>query len=395
MARILFTWELGWQLNHLSNIAMVSRRLAGEGHELAIAARELQSAPVFFAGTHVQYYQAPFKQGRAPDLPSFWSYAHLLHTAGYADPRELAVLVSAWLGILASFKPDVVVFDHSPTALLASRAVDVRRVLIGSGFVVPPIETPLGIFPDTPRRPDVLRALMQDEQHVLTVVNRASEAFNLPPLPALSEIYGLADTSLLLTFPELDPFSGRTSPEYYGVWPTVDTSPPSWPEHGRKRIFAYLSRFPSDRALLDGLTSADAAVLAYAPGIPAAVKRSVAGERLHFTEEPVSLDAVASECDLFVSHGNHTSVARMLLKGVPQLMIPRYKEQLFTARRVRELGAGAICGPEQDSYLDDIIKALEDRQYREAATRFSQRHRTDDAARSADTVARKLTDGLA
>lgn len=369
---------------------MLSKNLASEGHALAVAARELQGAHQFFSGMHVQYYQAPFKQGQTPELQSHLSYAHLLYTSGYANPRELAVMLSAWFGILTSFRPDAVVFEHSPTALLASRALNVRRSLIGSGFVIPPIETPLGLFPDTPRTAEILKGLRSDEQLVLDVVNQAIRPFGMGELANLSEIYHPVDVRFLLTFPELDPFSQREPSEYYGVWPVGETRAPDWPSQGEKRIFAYISTFPSYQVLLRDLKSIDAAVLIYAPGIPLPDKHDLSDKRLRFADELTNLDDVAADCDLFVSHGSHTSVARTLLKGIPQFMIPKYKEQLFTARRVSELGAGVFCGQEDKSYRDAITTILNEPKYREAAQRFSHHHREFDPASSADKVAMKL-----
>ena len=147
MARFLFVWELGWQLSHLSNIEMMAKPLAAHGHKIGVAARELQSAHQFFSGIRLQYYQSPFKQGKAPRISEYLSYAHLLYTSGYADPRELTVLISAWIGILQSFQPDAIIFDHSPTALLASRTLNTKRFLMGSGFLIPTIEPCWESFP--------------------------------------------------------------------------------------------------------------------------------------------------------------------------------------------------------------------------------------------------------
>ncbi|RLC27831.1 MAG: hypothetical protein DRH56_01620 [Deltaproteobacteria bacterium] len=390
MARLLFAWELGWQLSHLSNIEMIVRPLVGKGHEIAVAARELQGAHEFFSGIVLQYYQSPFKQGKGPVLSEYLSYAHLLYTSGYADPRELAVLLSAWFGIIGSFRPDVIVFDHSPTALLASRAFDVRRVLIGSGFLVPPTEPLLGILPDIPRTPEILKKLEADERIVLRTVNQAVSPYGLAPLSRLSDIYSPVDESFLLTFPELDPFGVRESADYYGVWPVGRTVKPEWPESGNRRIFAYVTAFPGCRTLLRELISTEAAVLVYAPGIEPEIRNEVAGDNLRFTEHLVNLDDVAADCDLFVSHGAHTSVARMLLKGVPQFMIPNYKEQLFTALRVKEMGAGLVCERDQDSYLDALRAVLDDGKFREGALRFSRRHRNFDAESSAAGVGMRL-----
>lgn len=379
MARILFAWELGWHLSHLSNMAMIARPLAERGHEIAIAARELHGGPEFFSGIPLQYYQAPFKQGRAPELSNPLSYAHLLYTSGYENPRELTVLLSAWFGILRSFAPDVILFDHSPTALLASRALDVKRYVIGSGFLVPSTEPLLGMFPHTPTNPEVLEQLQGDEIIIRDLINRAVSPYGMEPLAKLVDLYQQVDGRFILSFPELDPFGARAGDEYYGVWPSHYSRQPQWPKGGKHHIFAYLNAFPGCERLLRELQSLDASVIIYAPGMAQDLKDTVAGDRLQFTEELLDLDAVAEDCDLFISHGAHTSVTRMLLHAVPQLMIPNYNEQLFTARKVNELGAGLIAERDREGYQDLIKQLLETKQFEESATAFAERHGNFDA----------------
>ena len=134
----------------------------------------------------------------------------------------------------------------------------------------------------------------------------------------------------------------------------------------------------------------DAGVLVYAPGVSQRLKDEMEDHNLRFTERLVNLDDVAADCDLFVSHGAHTSVARMLLNGIPQLMIPNYKEQLFTGLLVKEMGAGLVCEREQESYIDALRKILGDANFKEAALRFSRRYRNFDGEGAANKVAHRL-----
>ena len=132
-------------------------------------------------------------------------------------------------------------------------------------------------------------------------------------------------------------------------------------------------------------------MLVYAPALAPDVRETLAGPALRFSDELVSLEVVARECDLFVSHGAHTSVAHTLLGGVPQLLLPRLEEQLFTARCVRKLGAGCIVDPAEASHRASIEALFEESRYRDAARRFAERHRSFDPANSRAEIADKLT----
>ncbi len=61
MATILFAWELGGGMGHLTNIAPLARHLAQQGHEVAVALRDLSRAAIVFPGDDVQILQAPTK----------------------------------------------------------------------------------------------------------------------------------------------------------------------------------------------------------------------------------------------------------------------------------------------------------------------------------------------
>src|SRR4051812_21416649 len=124
MATILFAWELGGGLGHLMQMRPLAEALAGRGHRVHVALRHLcRSAGQVFGRAGVRFHQAPFRsrgQLRFRRTPSF---AHLLANVGFGDKYELFPVASAWRHLLESVAPDVVLFDHSPTALLASRCL--------------------------------------------------------------------------------------------------------------------------------------------------------------------------------------------------------------------------------------------------------------------------------
>jgi UDP:flavonoid glycosyltransferase YjiC (YdhE family) len=62
---------------------------------------------------------------------------------------------------------------------------------------------------------------------------------------------------------------------------------------------------------------------------------------------PLRLASLLPECDLFVNHGGNVAPAA-LMHGVPQLVLPAQYEQLVTAMRIEQLGAG-LAAPRVDA----------------------------------------------
>src|SRR5439155_3039499 len=69
--------------------------------------------------------------------PRTTSFASILSDVGFGDDKALGVLACAWRNLYKLTNPDLIVFDHSPTALLAARGMAARKLVLGVGFCVP------------------------------------------------------------------------------------------------------------------------------------------------------------------------------------------------------------------------------------------------------------------
>jgi len=185
----------------------IARGLIEGGHRVFAALKDLSRAGQIF-GPKVLPLQAPTKT-RSPQrhIVNACSFAHILHNSGYESVGELSAMVVAWRGLFALARPDLMIFDHSPTALLAARGVNAKKVIVGSGFCIPPDESPLPNL-----RPWVkidLARLREDEQRVLATMNRVLKNLRQPPLERITQLYSEVDDTLLLTYPELDHYPNR------------------------------------------------------------------------------------------------------------------------------------------------------------------------------------------
>lgn len=389
MATVLFTWELGGGLGHMLQLLPLAQGLAAQGHRVCVALRNLAGAARVFGRAGVYFLPAPFKSaGRVPFRRTL-NFAHILANVGWGDDEELFGLASAWRNLFRLVRPDLLVCDHSPTALLAAHGLpNVRRTAIGSGFLCPPDRSP---FP--PYRPIEqvdLQQLAADEQAVLGRANRILRQWGRPPLERLGQLYSGADETFLVTFPELDHHGARAGARYWGpINGPGGGKRFDWPAGNGRRVYAYLKRCPALPQLLEALAARGDPTVVFADGIDGATRRRFASAALRFEDERLDLAQVGRECDLAVHNANHGTASELLLAGRPMLQVPITLEQQVLARTVCRLGAAeAIRAAKVTTaeFAQKLDALLTSRHYAEVARAFAARHRDFDRDQQRDQM---------
>jgi len=386
MARILFAWELGAGLGHVTCQRPLALGLRERGHEVVLAVRDVRSAAAVFAGAGLAFVQCPYRSWRVPRrFQPLMSYAQLLHSIGCNEPRGLASLVAAWRHLYELVDPDLIVFDHSPIGLLAAREHRAKRALLGTGFCAPPAVSPLPQL-----RPWVradLAQLAKDEEVVRSIVNKALEQTGSISLPHLGDIYAGIDVNLLTTYAELDHFGPRRDARYWGVQLSCPATPPMWPRVAGKKIFAYLKPSPGLPELLQHLNKLGQPSIVFGTWVNDRARRRFASSTLRLEHRPLDIALVAEQCDLAILNATHGTTAELLLKGVPLLQLPIFVEQQLTARNTVEIGAALAANRKKPRVVADRIgRLLATDRYRQAARRF--------AAKYADTDAEKMREEI-
>ena len=131
--RILLTWELGGGLGHLMNLRPLAQELAARRHQVFVAARDLSLGPRVFDVLPVVLLPAPWKSRPTEQVSPVATYADLLLNIGCGDADCLTAQLQAWRNLFGLVQPDLLVCDHSPTALLAARAPSPRPSPRGRG----------------------------------------------------------------------------------------------------------------------------------------------------------------------------------------------------------------------------------------------------------------------
>ncbi len=375
MARVLIAWELGEAFGHLARCLRLAEGLVARGHQVTLALKEVRLPTGQQLGPGISILAAP----RTPQANSVGrspiNYADVLRVSGFSDAQDVAARLNVWRGILNFTRPDVLVADHAPTALLAARIADIAYLSVGNGFAIPPDVSPWPSIRPWEAIPDP--ALSNAETLLDRVFDAALKALGYAKTTRVRELFGAQD--VLDTFVELDHYDVRKAGRYVGPIVSVrQAMRADWQSREGSRVLAYLRpSVPGFKAILQALARLDAEVLCVAPGLKSDVAKRFATRRLRIALTPVDLAPLLERADLAVGYGNSGFSTQALLAGVPLAMRPRYVEQALLARRVEALGAGELLASVNDA--DSVTPVLQDLlgnpAYRNAAGAFQERHR--------------------
>jgi hypothetical protein len=392
MSTILLTWELGGGRGHLGPLRQLAEQLLQRGHRVYLASRNVVAAGEIFAGLPVGLFAAPFLAGTPGyALSPVRSFVDILHNVGFGAQNDLAALVAAWRSIYQAVQPDVVVFDHSPTALAASYAVSVRRVLLGTGFACPPPgreADDLRIWNGNRRESNTSQSV------VLENLNLVRQRYCLPAVDSVGELYAQVDATLLATYPELDHFGSRDSGVYTGVFPLPRGPAPIWPGPSRPRAFAYLKPHKLLESLVLELTRQRIATLLYTGSDDPQVRKH-STEWVHVLPSVVDLQAAMADADFAILNGTHATTIAALQAGKPTLHFPLFLEQWMFATRVCELGAGELVAANNAAALTESLRRVAAGEgalgARSFAARYAEHEPHAAVTRAAETIEATIT----
>jgi UDP:flavonoid glycosyltransferase YjiC (YdhE family) len=376
MAHILIAWELGEAFGHLARCLQLAEALRQRGHLVALALKDLR-LPVGHATMQgMTVLQAPLTPQQGPAhrrMPV--NYADVLNHCGFADAQEVSARLRAWQGIFSLARPDLLIADHAPTALLAAHLADIPHLAIGNGFAIPPAISPWPSIRPWETISD--ETLWVAEQRLDRVTKAAQMALGHAKPVSLRKLFG--NPHSLDTFAELDHYGERPDGHYIGPIVSIPQARlVNWQERKSRKVIAYLRpEVPGFTMIMQALAHLDAEVLCVTPGLLPDMARRLATRRLRIALAPVDLSPLLRVADLAVSYGSSGFVTQALLAGVPIALRPRHVEQALLARRVETMGAGKLL----DSQIDEEAVAaslqaiLHSYAHREAAYAFRDRYR--------------------
>lgn len=392
MSGMLCVWELGSGYGHMATFLPLALKLRHLGHEVVFALRDLSSAEIIIGKHGFPLLQAPIWIQRVSGLPEPpLNYAEILHRCGFLDKSGLIGMVKAWLKIFELVKPDLLLIDHAPTALLASMSMGIPRCLVGNGFCSPPRKSPMPNMRPWLNVPE--QRLVESDQRVLSVINGVLADLGKPSITTIADLFKVEE-DFLCTFPELDHYQNRKEGHYWGTIVNWEEGgdPPKWPAEGSKKILAYLGpRYKDFERIVQELRSAPFRTLIHAPGLSENFIKKYRSSNLDFSHQPVPIKLFGEQCDLAICHAGHGMTSAMLLAGRPLLMFPMHLEQHLLSQNVVSYGAGLLVNPERQNreYGELIHQLLTNPSFTERALSFAKKYSSFNPAKQVESIARR------
>lgn len=340
--RLIFAWELGGGQGHIRAFLPVAERLRDAGVDVVCATRDLVAAKPFFDAGFTTIPAPRVLYQLVPGLQAF-SYAEILVRAGFGRAECLDALIGSWGALYRHLKPDLVVSDFAPGALLAARVAGVKTATIGIGFPLPPLMSPLPLF--RPRTPPPTERVKTNEREVLASLNAALERHGKPPLGTVAEITHTG-CDLLATFAELDQYPQRRDGRYIGpIYSTPKNAGVTWPKGEGPRIFAYLEGArPEFPRVVEQMRATGWPTHVVGRVLPPVLASKLTSDTVTVSTENADVEEVLKTAGVVVCHGNYGMVCQSLLAGVPVVGLPTHPENELTCHIIERLRMGVFVG---------------------------------------------------
>ena len=345
MKRILICWEHGTGLGHIVRLLPFARAFKKKGHCVAFAVHETTNTHAIFEIEDFQWFQAPMNNLEFDEQINhvhFYNYCRMIMCHDYHRFDALLERVRKWEIIFNQFKPDVVIFEFSPGAYITSLAFDVKRIMIGTGFTIPPLQYPFPCYKYMPNNM-TFEQRKNIEDQVTENINNILAKINAKSISYLFEICK-ADLRLLMTYEELDYYK-RFNENFYGVVPSTNQGiVPKWPKSNKKKkIFVYLHSEHTPPQVMKALQQSGYSICTYIKE-PKRLLLKYMSENIKLLNSPANMQQVLKESDLVICHAGHGTISNVLMRGIPILMFPLKNniEQYIVGRNIEKAGNG-LC----------------------------------------------------
>lgn len=349
---VLLIGELGTGLGHIMPLFRIAEAL----HDVALAAD--QTLRCVYA-VHSPDLVHPLKRKgdlalRAPRAPAQGdlkshtaSYAEMLIVSGFANLDDLRCGVANWDDLFSLVSPDLIIADHSPTAILAARG-RIPTFVVGNGFTVPPAT--LQSYPALMAG----RSAPAIQTALCTHVNAILTDRGVPTIKHLPEFLE-GDARAVFSLPGLDPYGALRETPLLGLYEDgLEPFPPSL----ENRLFLYgHTSVPDFTTLIKAALATELPISAYLSGNNAEMSYLLKSQGAEVFDTPPALSDILPRTRLVVSNGGAGLSQAALVAGCPQIIYPIHTESQMTAQALHQMGCAAVLDAACEPTMDALILA--------------------------------------
>ena len=363
MATILLTTEIGRTYGHASHLLRVGSLLGNRGHKLVAACTSVVNSASILSAAGIPVLQAPVWPTLRDDR--FAGYGDRLTQFGFISPDGLGLLLDSWQSLFDLVKPDLLVADHSPVAVLAGYG-SIPTAHIGNATVLPPTH-----LPEFPRLdPNVDEVV--DQGSLLRSVQAVQHRRGRPVPSTLPALFA-SPARAIFAFDEFDPYHDARTEKLLGpieAMPIPTAMPPT------QRIFAYLGGDRSEVGVWAGaLLDTGAEIECHIRDDTGLISRYLSRHGALVHKQPAPLPEVIARCNLVVSNGSLVVAESALAGGRPHFGLPVSMETQTNSNVAARLGTGAWfdSGAPRGEISAAIRAALNDKEMAERAQSYAVR----------------------
>jgi UDP:flavonoid glycosyltransferase YjiC (YdhE family) len=393
MKKVIFVSELGGGFGHLSKLSLLAGPLTETGCKVFAGLANGDHTRRIGRDLQVESFSLPAWPSPIRREGPALNYSEILARIGYCIPDRLSGMVSRWVEIFERIKPELVIGDHAPTALITARAMGIKAIRLGTGFQSPPAENPLPALLGSADKAVRLRARM--DSLVLLAINRALDRFDVTPATELREALSV-DGDYITTFQETDHYEHRRETAYWGPLYTLPGRPTAdWPGGSGKRVFVYVnSTTPCLKEICQSLVELDYSALVFARGISKADLALLSRGRVTVVDTPVDLPLMLETADLVICNGSHGMTSAALLSRCRVLTTPLQTEQLMCSRRLSALRLARTISARSNrqAWREAIENSLASEASHSAVVAFAEKYAHYDPKHTAREIVGNLAD---
>lgn len=372
---IVLTWELGAALGHVMGFRNLVIAFLAKDYKVSIVGRNLPSVDLVFHDLDISYYQSPlFSAPKMQSLAATHSYSDIIYDLGYSSEQSLTGLVNGWLNLFQLLKPDLLICDHSPSALVAAACLNIRAATFGNGFFVPPDSDYPVLFQDVDKVTS--KQVFARYKRVLQSINKVLSLHKAKPISRLYDVFRPA-THFLCTFAETDHYERSSDTIYYGPRSSTDQGRKFSFSTNEKVVFVYLQAYtPQIIPLIKALAKLTIRSILYIPNAAEDIQTRVKQHtNITLSHEAVHIDSMFEHTALLVSNGSHGLVSEGLLRAIPSLLLPTQLEQNILAKKLSTQKLALAMNDKTKVNIDAALQfALTNNTLHERLAQFKQKY---------------------